>query len=777
MLCKLENSNKYTELDQQHNLGQVVEIKLSAQNAAQCASILNKVRWDKLSNLQRIVIENCEFSGYEWDHQIAFSQLQEIEFINTTIDVSTANSLLNTVALAKVVVRVDQDCEYTAMQDYDESNFYSWDGGVDELKKRIASMNGSSQTTDEYSEFIDDSDNSKEDDWILSDYDEENSQDSDDNSNKLYIKVKNDNHTLSSQQSILSQQNSWDNFSSQSSTSEKNSRQFQDEGSDNDDMSSKILSEGLTGRYRDQEVMLRRRDSLSQQYDDDSLDNFSSHSAPQTGITLTVLIGEDAKTLFKEEFDSISAKERANITHLVIDGHGQSITHINVAGLTSLNTLNVIDAEILDVSEFVTDDKHDNTMFRNLTNVTINNCVVNEDGIEGFLGSKMKSLTLVNPLSDHAQKFSTDEINKLSAFVQTKVQGIRVEVTAEEEYDMDDFETESISTARSTDSRNSQYSQNSRRSGTDILLDNISSRSDDEDSQSTSRSNSQDSLSSFDLLSSSHTESRSTTKGPELTIRKTSFNDDDVSEEEQLISESGQHSFDEENQHLNTNNDLGSTYESVSRSDRSGSTHQSRLTSKNDSRMFTPLPNGSSHKTRHEGKGVSIDSQASTQSFKHAYGRRVRDEVSLCSQDNKHRSLKKIENAIGEGLDNHIGKGGPHRHNYSTVINKKENCVSLTYKSSSHKKIPVMDVSSDSLVVYRSWRENVDDSKVSIEDKAMIVLAGLGIPPYPRHGVDVEGHQDSPLVGAINRILNEMKQQKDVDDQEDIQVQFRQFKN
>lgn len=74
---------------------------------------------------------------------------------------------------------------------------------------------------------------------------------------------------------------------------------------------------------------------------------------------------------------------------------------------------------------------------------------------------------------------------------------------------------------------------------------------------------------------------------------------------------------------------------------------------------------------------------------------------------------------------------------YSVTIESQDNCVRLNYNPDPSSVEPIkvleVDASTDTTTVYKNWSTQVDpgNKHISLEEKALIVLHSLGIPPCP----------------------------------------------
>lgn len=106
------------------------------------------------------------------------------------------------------------------------------------------------------------------------------------------------------------------------------------------------------------------------------------------------------------------------------------------------------------------------------------------------------------------------------------------------------------------------------------------------------------------------------------------------------------------------------------------------------------------------------------------------------------RTLDDIKGSFLEGLqeidkkrkDNHLE---PLYKQYKVEVSSQDNLMRLNYKPETSFAAPIkvleVDASTDTTTVYKNWSTQVDpeNKHISLEEKALIVLHSLGIPPCP----------------------------------------------
>ena len=115
------------------------------------------------------------------------------------------------------------------------------------------------------------------------------------------------------------------------------------------------------------------------------------------------------------------------------------------------------------------------------------------------------------------------------------------------------------------------------------------------------------------------------------------------------------------------------------------------------------------------------------------------------------RSLEAIKQNIGTGLKE-IKKSA---NNKFKIDEKNYQSVTLSYqRSDSSAKIPLLEACSASVKVFKSLA-TLDDGVLEMNEKAMIVLASLGIPPCPLEGINIDGKgKGSALAECIHAIFD-----------------------
>lgn len=153
---------------------------------------------------------------------------------------------------------------------------------------------------------------------------------------------------------------------------------------------------------------------------------------------------------------------------------------------------------------------------------------------------------------------------------------------------------------------------------------------------------------------------------------------------------------------------------------------------------------------------------------------KVDTEVEMDARADEPRDLSTIERSISEGLERYLPVT-TERDSYALTVNQRNNIVQLNYISQDsrrHDIIPVLSASSESVKVYKSWQRQVDPGNQAIPllNKALIILASLGIPPdFPEGGIRVS-QENSKLGREVIKQYQVLKELHKPDEDIDLTV-------
>ena len=123
------------------------------------------------------------------------------------------------------------------------------------------------------------------------------------------------------------------------------------------------------------------------------------------------------------------------------------------------------------------------------------------------------------------------------------------------------------------------------------------------------------------------------------------------------------------------------------------------------------------------------------------------------------RSLEEIVEHIDDAVLKHI-KIEPMC--YTADPDELTDEVHLSFENpQTHRKTPILTASSESVTVHKSWRRDLDPhQKVSLKDKALLVLGSLGIPPCPPD-IKIDGDPNSRFVKEIDKQFRKLQESPD----------------
>jgi hypothetical protein len=127
----------------------------------------------------------------------------------------------------------------------------------------------------------------------------------------------------------------------------------------------------------------------------------------------------------------------------------------------------------------------------------------------------------------------------------------------------------------------------------------------------------------------------------------------------------------------------------------------------------------------------------------------------------KERNLQEIKNDISDGLKE-SAQELEERNKYTIEQDLSEQKMKVSYQTSLETIIPVLEVKSASVKVFKSWRRYVNDQDVSLSTKALIVLKSLGIPPCPPENIYITNEATSLLGKEIRKQYNILEQTPDI---------------
>ena len=142
------------------------------------------------------------------------------------------------------------------------------------------------------------------------------------------------------------------------------------------------------------------------------------------------------------------------------------------------------------------------------------------------------------------------------------------------------------------------------------------------------------------------------------------------------------------------------------------------------------------------------------------------------SSEEKPRTLEEIKKRLDQGLET-IRQDVKADLPYKSVVEKANSVVHLNYQPRKGTPITVLDAAPDKVTVYKNWMQTVDPKNkiLSLEQKALLVLDSLGIPPCPPTiHVERKG-KDSDLADAVEIVFKLLLDKQNAEqDQAEIEV-------